>query len=66
MAKFIPKKGSIQEVGAKALLELNLAEAVKGNKKGFFRHINKNSKTRENMDSLLKEAGDLMIFEQTW
>lgn len=50
----------MREAGAKAPLELNLVEAVKGNKKGFFRHINKNSKTRENMGTLLKKTGDLM------
>lgn len=34
--------------------------AVNGNKKGFFRDINNNMKTRENTGTILKQAGDLM------
>ncbi|GAB0182287.1 mitochondrial enolase superfamily member 1 [Grus japonensis] len=45
---------------AKALIELNLARDVKGNKKSFYRYVSDKRKTRENVDLLLKEAGDLV------
>ena len=43
---------------AKVHLELNLATNVKGNKKGFYRHISSKRKTRENVGPLLNGAGD--------
>ena len=42
---------------AKAQLELNLAAGVKGNKKLFYKYINSKRRTRENLHSLLDEAG---------
>ncbi|GAB0179621.1 mitochondrial enolase superfamily member 1 [Grus japonensis] len=45
---------------AKALIELNLARAVKGNKKSFYRHISDKRKTRENVSPLQNETGDLV------
>ncbi|KAK4806988.1 hypothetical protein QYF61_000317 [Mycteria americana] len=42
---------------AKADLELNQARDVKGNKKGFYKHIRRN---RENVGPLLNGAGDLV------
>ena len=44
---------------AKAQLELNLAAGVKGNKKLFYKYINNKRKTRENLHSLLDEAGNV-------
>ena len=43
----------------KAQLELNLASEVKGNKKLFYKYINSKRKTRENLHSLLNEAGNV-------
>ena len=47
---------------AKALIELNLARDVKGNKKNFYRYISDKRKTRENVGPLQKGLGDLV----TW
>ena len=44
---------------AKAQLELNLAAGVKGNKKLFYKHINSKRWTKENLRSLLNEAGNV-------
>ena len=44
---------------AKAQLELNLAAGVKGNKKLFYKSINSKRRTRENLHSLLDEAGNV-------
>ena len=44
---------------AKARLELNLAAGVKGNKKLFYKYINSKRRTRENLHSLLDEAGNV-------
>ncbi|GAB0206451.1 mitochondrial enolase superfamily member 1 [Grus japonensis] len=44
----------------KALIELNLARDVKGNKKSFYRHISDKRKTRENVSPLQKKMGDLV------
>ena len=44
---------------AKAQLELNLAAGVKGNKKLFYKYINSKRRTRENLHSLLDEAGNV-------
>ena len=44
---------------AKAQLELNLAAGVKGNKKLFYKCINSKRRTRENLHSLLDEAGNV-------
>lgn len=41
-------------------MELNLARDVKGNEKGFCKYISDKRKTRENVDPLLNETGDLM------
>ena len=43
---------------AKAQLELNLAAGVKGNKKLFYKYISSKRRTRENLHSLLDEAGN--------
>ena len=45
---------------AKAQLELNLAAGVKGNKKLFYKYINSKRRTRENIHSLLNEAGHVI------
>ncbi|KFV01476.1 hypothetical protein N340_10208, partial [Tauraco erythrolophus] len=44
---------------AKALIELNLARDIKGNKKGFYRYVNDKKRSRENVGPLRKETGDL-------
>ena len=64
------KKGSLQRLEAragkhqirkaKALIELNLARDVKGNKKSLYRYISDKRKTRENVGPLWKEMGDLV------
>jgi len=36
---------------------------VKGNKKSFYRYVSDKKKTRENVDSLWKETGDLVIWD---
>ncbi|GAB0180313.1 hypothetical protein GRJ2_000496600 [Grus japonensis] len=43
---------------AKALIELNLARDIKGNKKSFYRYISDKRKTGENVGLLQKETGD--------
>ncbi|KFQ75960.1 hypothetical protein N337_07842, partial [Phoenicopterus ruber ruber] len=45
---------------AKALIELNLARDVKGNKKSFYRYVTDKRKTRENVGPFWKETGDLV------
>ncbi|KFW64479.1 hypothetical protein AS28_12305, partial [Pygoscelis adeliae] len=45
---------------AKALIELNLARDVKGNKKSFYAYVGDKRKTRENAGPLQKEMGDLV------
>ncbi|GAB0197821.1 hypothetical protein GRJ2_002247500 [Grus japonensis] len=45
---------------AKALIELNLARDVKGNKKSFY---SDKRKTRENVGPLWKEMGDLVTLD---
>ncbi|GAB0176056.1 hypothetical protein GRJ2_000070800 [Grus japonensis] len=45
---------------AKALIELNLARDVKGNKKSFYRYVSDKRKTRKNVGPLQKETGDLV------
>ncbi|KFV98219.1 hypothetical protein N327_09172, partial [Fulmarus glacialis] len=47
---------------AKALIELNLARDVKGNKKSFYRYVGDKRKTRENVGPLRNKTGDLV----TW
>ena len=44
---------------AKAQLELNLAAGVKRNKKLFYKYINSKRRTKENLHSLLDEAGNV-------
>ena len=45
---------------AKALIEFNLAQEFKSNKKSFYRYISGKRKTRENMGPLQKETGNLV------
>ncbi|GAB0204992.1 hypothetical protein GRJ2_002964800 [Grus japonensis] len=45
---------------AKALIELNLARDVKDNKKSFYRYVSDKRRTRENVDPLQNEMGDLV------
>ncbi|KAM9654465.1 uncharacterized protein ACIBXB_005124 [Morphnus guianensis] len=45
---------------AKALIELNLARDVKGNKKSFYRYVGGKRKTKENVGLFRKETGDLV------
>ena len=45
---------------AKALIELNLARDIKGNKKSFYRYISDKRRTRENVGPLWNEMGDLV------
>lgn len=42
------------------MIKLNLDRKFKGNKKGFYKYVNDKRKTRENMDPLQKETGDLV------
>ncbi|KFV18118.1 hypothetical protein N340_13754, partial [Tauraco erythrolophus] len=44
---------------AKALIELNLARDIKGNKKNFSRYVSDKKRTREKVVPLCKETGDL-------
>ncbi|KFU99773.1 hypothetical protein N340_10986, partial [Tauraco erythrolophus] len=44
---------------AEALIELNLARDIKGNKKNFYRYVSHKKRTRENVGPLRKETGDL-------
>ncbi|KFV09134.1 hypothetical protein N340_03481, partial [Tauraco erythrolophus] len=44
---------------AKALIELNLARDIKGNKKNFYRYVSDKKRSRENVGPLQKETGDL-------
>ncbi|GAB0176419.1 mitochondrial enolase superfamily member 1 [Grus japonensis] len=46
---------------AEALIELNLARDVKGNKKSFYRYVSDKRKTRENVGPLWNNTGDLVI-----
>lgn len=45
---------------AKALIKLNLASGTSSNKKSFCRSISDKRKTRENVNPLQKETGDLV------
>ncbi|KAK4819916.1 hypothetical protein QYF61_014651 [Mycteria americana] len=45
---------------ANALIVLNVARDIKGNKKSFYRYIGDKRKTRENVGPLWKETGDLV------
>jgi len=47
----------------KALIELNLARDINGNKKSFYRYTSDKRKTRENVGPLWKETGDLVTQE---
>ncbi|KFW61557.1 hypothetical protein AS28_01374, partial [Pygoscelis adeliae] len=44
----------------KALIELDLASDVKGNKKRFYRYVRDKRKTKENVGPLQNETGDLV------
>ncbi|KFV20297.1 hypothetical protein N340_07071, partial [Tauraco erythrolophus] len=44
---------------AKALIELNLARDIKGNKKNFYRYVSDKKRSRENVGPLRKETGNL-------
>ena len=48
---------------AKALIELNLARDIKGNKKSFYKYVGDKRKTRENVGTLPKETGDLVTWD---
>ncbi|GAB0204977.1 mitochondrial enolase superfamily member 1 [Grus japonensis] len=48
---------------AKALIELNLARDVKGNKKSFYRYVSDKRKMRENVGPLWNETGDLVTWD---
>ncbi|PKU46491.1 rna-directed dna polymerase from mobile element jockey- hypothetical protein [Limosa lapponica baueri] len=45
---------------AKTLIDLNLARDIKGNKKRFYRYVIDKRKTKENVDPLQKEMGDIV------
>uniref|UniRef100_A0A8B9VG58 Reverse transcriptase domain-containing protein n=1 Tax=Anas zonorhyncha TaxID=75864 RepID=A0A8B9VG58_9AVES len=49
---------------AKAHLELNLATAVKDNKKRFYKYINTKRRTRENLHPLLDAGGNLVTRDE--
>ncbi|KAK4822674.1 hypothetical protein QYF61_019041 [Mycteria americana] len=49
---------------AKALIELNMARDVKGNKKSFHRYVGDERKIRENVSPLQKETGDLVTWDR--
>lgn len=42
------------------MVKLNLDRKFKGNKKGFYKYVSDKRNTRENMDPLQKETGDLV------
>ncbi|KFV20689.1 hypothetical protein N340_13269, partial [Tauraco erythrolophus] len=44
---------------AKALVELNLARDIKGNKKNFYKYVSDKKRSREDAGPLRKEMGDL-------
>ncbi|KFU98828.1 hypothetical protein N340_10187, partial [Tauraco erythrolophus] len=44
---------------AKALIELNLARDIKGNKKGFYGYVSDKKRSREDLGPVWKETGDL-------
>ncbi|KFV20185.1 hypothetical protein N340_14281, partial [Tauraco erythrolophus] len=48
---------------AKALIELNLARDIKGNKKNFYRYVSDKKRSRENVGPLQKETGDLATWD---
>ena len=48
---------------AKALIELNLARDVKGNKKSIYSYVSDKRKTSENGGPLQKETGDLVTWD---
>ncbi|KFV06959.1 hypothetical protein N340_13909, partial [Tauraco erythrolophus] len=48
---------------AKALIELNLARNIKGNKKNFYRYVSDKKKSRENVGPLRKETGALATWD---
>lgn len=54
-------RGQIRK--AKALIELSLLRAVKGNKRNFSQYVNDKRKTRENVGPLQEEAGDLVTWD---
>ncbi|GAB0190272.1 hypothetical protein GRJ2_001492500 [Grus japonensis] len=48
---------------AKALIELNLARTVKGNKKSFYRYVSDKRKARENVGPFQKETRHLVTWD---
>ncbi|KFW00854.1 hypothetical protein N327_12339, partial [Fulmarus glacialis] len=56
----IVRAASDQVRKAKALIELNLARDIKGNKKSVYRYLGDKRKMRENVVPLRKETGDLV------
>ena len=53
----------VQVRKTKSQIELNLARDVKGNKKSFYGYVGDKRKTRENVDPLWKETGDLVTWD---
>ena len=49
---------------AKTHLELNLATAVKDNKKCFYKYINTKRRTKENLHPLLDAGGNLVTRDE--
>jgi len=45
------------------MFSLSLAREVKDNKKTFYRYIGDKRKTRENVDAIQKEKGDLFTWD---
>ncbi|KAK4822331.1 hypothetical protein QYF61_013030 [Mycteria americana] len=50
--------------GAKAQLELNLASAVKDNKKCFYKYISNKRRAQENLHPLLDEGGNIVTKDE--
>ncbi|KFW07334.1 hypothetical protein N327_01759, partial [Fulmarus glacialis] len=48
---------------AKALIELNQARDIKGNKKSFYRYVGDKRKTRENVGPLWNKMGYLVTYD---
>ena len=49
---------------SKAQLEINLASAVKDNKKCFYKYVNSKRKTRESLHSLLDTGGNMVTSDE--
>ena len=49
---------------SKAQLEMNLASAVKDNKKCFYKYFNSKRKTRESLHALLDAGGNMVTSDE--